>query len=112
MSHFSKISIVSAVAFMLAGQALAQGTPPNAAVVNPAIGAGQQSSDGTSMGTTGVPTGSAPVRRPATSTMGLSTGTNAASSSSMGSGTVIAGSTGMGTGKSTRKTRAARADRN
>lgn len=46
-----------AAAAMLAGAAgaMAQGTPPNASVPNPATGAGQQSQQGTPMGTTGVP---------------------------------------------------------
>jgi hypothetical protein len=44
---------VSAVAVI--GVAVAQGVPPNPFVANPALGAGQQSSQLTSMGETGVP---------------------------------------------------------
>lgn len=47
-----------------AGLAMAQGNPPNPNVVNPATGAGQQTQQGTPMGTTGTPTpaaGSAPM---------------------------------------------------
>ena len=44
---------VSAVAVV--GVALAQGVPPNPFVINPALGAGQQSTHLTSMGETGVP---------------------------------------------------------
>jgi hypothetical protein len=44
---------VSAVAAI--GVAVAQGVPPNPFVVNPALGAGQQSTHLTSMGETGVP---------------------------------------------------------
>ncbi|WP_051952979.1 hypothetical protein [Xenophilus azovorans] len=44
-------------AALLAGTAvaMAQSTPPNPASPNPATGAGQQTQQGTSMGTTGVP---------------------------------------------------------
>ena len=47
---------IAAVAVM--GTAIAQSAPPNRAVVNPAIGAGQQSTQGTPMGMTGTPGGS------------------------------------------------------
>ncbi|RYF77585.1 MAG: proteophosphoglycan ppg4 [Comamonadaceae bacterium] len=49
-----KLSIATA-ALLAAGSVLAQGTPPNPNVSNPALGAGQQTQQGTSMGTTGVP---------------------------------------------------------
>ena len=49
-----KLSIATA-ALLAAGAVVAQGTPPNPNVANPALGAGQQSQQGTSMGTTGVP---------------------------------------------------------
>ena len=64
---------------VFAGSALAQGTPPNPNVANPATGAGQQTQQGTSMGTTGVPaanpsaTGSMPAAMPATT---MSNGSN------------------------------------
>ena len=56
-----------------AGVAMAQGNPPNPNVANPATGAGQQSQQGTPMGTTGTPTatpgaGSAPMNNATTST--------------------------------------------
>jgi hypothetical protein len=44
---------ISAVAVI--GVAVAQGVPPNPFVINPALGAGQQSTHLTSMGETGVP---------------------------------------------------------
>ncbi len=44
---------ISAVAAI--GVAVAQGVPPNPFVINPALGAGQQSTHLTSMGETGVP---------------------------------------------------------
>ena len=58
-----KLSIAAA-ALAAAGAVVAQGTPPNPNVSNPALGAGQQTQQGTSMGTTGVPTPA-----PATGTM-------------------------------------------
>jgi hypothetical protein len=47
------IAGLSAVAAI--GVAVAQGVPPNPYIVNPALGAGQQSTHLTSMGETGVP---------------------------------------------------------
>ena len=47
------IAGLSAVAAI--GVAVAQGVPPNPYIVNPALGAGQQSTHMTSMGETGVP---------------------------------------------------------
>ncbi|MCY7319539.1 MAG: hypothetical protein LH617_12590 [Ramlibacter sp.] len=64
MSATSKIvgliAGVSAVAAI--GVAVAQGVPPNPYIANPALGAGQQSSHMTSMGETGVPGLTEPVR--------------------------------------------------
>lgn len=51
--------LVAAIAAATAAFAFAQGTPPNAAVTDPAQGAGQRSSQNTPMGTTGTPGGSA-----------------------------------------------------
>ncbi|MDB5942418.1 MAG: hypothetical protein JWQ13_1984 [Ramlibacter sp.] len=51
---------VSAVAAI--GVAVAQGVPPNPYIANPALGAGQQSTHMTSMGETGVPGLTDPVR--------------------------------------------------
>lgn len=44
------------------GVAIAQGVPPNPYIANPALGAGQQSTHMTSMGETGVPGMTEPVR--------------------------------------------------
>ena len=55
-----------------AGVAMAQGNPPNPNVPNPATGAGQQTQQGTPMGTTGTPTatpGTAAPMNSGTSTM-------------------------------------------
>ena len=64
MSATSKIvgliAGVSAVAAI--GVAVAQGVPPNPYIANPALGAGQQSSHMTSMGETGVPGLTEPIR--------------------------------------------------
>jgi hypothetical protein len=54
------IAGLSAVAAI--GVAVAQGVPPNPYIANPALGAGQQSSHMTSMGETGVPGLTDPVR--------------------------------------------------
>ena len=51
---------LSAVAVI--GVAVAQGVPPNPYITNPALGAGQQSTHMTSMGETGVPGFTDPVR--------------------------------------------------
>lgn len=56
--------LLAALLMGAAGVAMAQGNPPNPNVANPAIGAGQQTQQGTPMGTTGTPTatpGAAPM---------------------------------------------------
>lgn len=56
--------LLAALLMGAAGVAMAQGNPPNANVANPATGAGQQTQQGTPMGTTGTPTatpGAAPM---------------------------------------------------
>ncbi|MBU1357227.1 MAG: proteophosphoglycan ppg4 [Gammaproteobacteria bacterium] len=55
MTHTTFKTLVAAATMTLAGVAMAQGTPPNANTANPATGAGQQTQQGTPMGTTGVP---------------------------------------------------------
>jgi hypothetical protein len=54
MTHSTVKTVLATVAIVIAGGAFAQGTQPNANVANPATGAGQQSQQGTPMGTTGV----------------------------------------------------------
>lgn len=49
--------LLAALLMGAAGVAMAQGNPPNPNVANPATGAGQQTQQGTPMGTTGTPTG-------------------------------------------------------
>jgi hypothetical protein len=57
MAVLKKIAglVAGASAVAVIGVAVAQGVPPNPFIVNPALGAGQQSSHLTSMGETGVP---------------------------------------------------------
>jgi hypothetical protein len=57
MAVLKKIAglVVGASAVAAIGLAVAQGVPPNPFVINPALGAGQQSTHLTSMGETGVP---------------------------------------------------------
>ena len=72
MTHFTTKTFLATAAFALAGAAFAQGTPPNPNVANPAMGAGQQTQQGTPMGTTGTPTAApaspAPMNSGATTT--------------------------------------------
>ncbi|MDM0122026.1 proteophosphoglycan ppg4 [Variovorax arabinosiphilus] len=63
--------LLAALLMGAAGVAMAQGNPPNPNVSNPAIGAGQQTQQGTPMGTTGTPTatpGAAPMNSGTTTT--------------------------------------------
>ncbi|MGJ7485784.1 proteophosphoglycan ppg4 [Variovorax sp. LT2P21] len=60
--------LLAALLMGAAGVAMAQGNPPNPNVANPAIGAGQQTQQGTPMGTTGTPT-------PAAGTTPMNSGT-------------------------------------
>lgn len=107
---------VAAVAVI--GTAIAQGNPPNPAVRSAPVGAGQQSSQQTPMGTTGTPTGSGATD---TGSSTGSTSTNMGStstpptpsgSSSMGSSSMGSSSTSADTSGTTRPMRTARADRN
>lgn len=96
-------SLIAGLATVAAiGTAVAQSTPPNPNVTNPAVGAGQQSSQDTPMGTTGVQ-GAATTAPTTGSTMGSST--------SGATGTTGSAST-MGAGADTGTTRPTRADRN
>ncbi len=106
LSEFIEAAGFAAVAIV--GTAMAQGTPPNPNVANPAVGAGQQSSQQTPMGTTGTQGGSAAT---GASTMGA-TGTTAGSttgSSAPSSSSTMGASSDTGSAGSTR---AMRADRN
>jgi hypothetical protein len=113
-------------AVAVVGAAVAQGNPPNPAVKDPATGAGQQSTQGTSMGATGTPAPSGTALG-AGSTTGSTGGTTAGSASSGSSlssdtrssttGSSLGGSSTMGASSSSdvsgsTGSRAARADRN
>jgi hypothetical protein len=111
--------LAGAATFALIGTAMAQGTPPDKSKSAP-VGAGQQSTQGTPMGTTGTP-GGAPAMKPS-----MNSGTAAAPSSSMPSssmttssggnaaGSAMSSDTSMAsnTGGRNMKQRRARADRN
>jgi hypothetical protein len=100
-------------ALAIAGTALAQGNPPNPAVKDPAVGAGQQSSKTTPMGTTGTPAGgsAAAGSTGSSSTMGAS-GTTPSTSSSSSSATPADTSASTSASTDTTSSRRARADRN
>lgn len=103
-------SLIAGLAAVAAiGTAVAQSTPPNPNVTNPAVGAGQQSSQDTPMGTTGVQgaSGSAPATMG--STMG--SGTSGTTGTTGTTGTAGSAST-MGAGADMGTTRPTRADRN
>lgn len=100
----------------LLGTAMAQGNPPNPAVKSAPVGAGQQSTQQTPMGTTGTPTGGGTAAGSgSTSGSAASTGSTTTSGASTGSTSIGSGSTAadpaMSAGK-TRPVRTARADRN
>lgn len=54
MTHPTIKTLLATASLVIAGGAFAQGTQPNPNIANPALGAGQQSQQGTPMGTTGV----------------------------------------------------------
>ncbi|WP_298924062.1 proteophosphoglycan ppg4 [uncultured Ramlibacter sp.] len=96
-SHIKGL-LAGLAAVAVVGTAVAQSTPPNSNVTNPAVGAGQQSSQGTPMGTTGVQS---------------STGSTAGSTAAAPAGSSTTSSSTMGASSDTTTTpRAQRADRN
>ena len=112
-----KALLAGVAAFAVIGVAMAQGSPPNAAIKNAPMGAGQQSSQKTPMGETGTPAGgttaAAPMSSGATAGTGSSMG-GTSSGTSMGStsastNTEMASSNGTGPRA---KRRMRRADRN
>lgn len=93
------------------GTAVAQGTQPNPNTANPATGAGQQSSQGTPMGTTGTPGATGGATMGSGSTMGASPGSTGSTMGTPGSGSsTTMGSDNTATDGSSRRT--TRADRN
>jgi hypothetical protein len=116
---FSLKFLTAAVAAASFGLVYAQGTPPQPAS-DPAVGAGQQSTQSTPMGSTGTPGGSGTAAQGSTSgsTTGGTSGSTGASSGAMSSGSTAGATSGstsggatMDTG-STRTARTARTDRN
>ena len=118
-SRHLKSLLAAAAAVAVIGTAMAQGNPPNPAVRSAPVGAGQQSTQNTPMGTTGTPTGGSA----ATGTTSNSSSTNmgTASSSTTGSGTSMGSSStsadtsmtpALKTHRAHHMKRAARADRN
>ena len=109
---------VAAVAMI--GTAIAQGNPPNPAVKNAPSGAGQQSTQGTPMGTTGTPAGSPSTNMGSTSTNMGSTNMGSTSpagttgsGSSMGASSMSADTPMTASSRGTKRNmRMARADRN
>lgn len=109
---------VAAVAMI--GTAMAQGNPPNPAVKNAPSGAGQQSTQGTPMGTTGTPSGSPSTNMGSTNTNMGSTNMGSTSPAGTTGSASSMGASGMSTdtsmtansGGTKRNMRMARADRN
>ena len=98
-------------AVAIAGAAIAQSTPPNPAAKDPAVGAGQQSTQTTPMGSTGTPSGGSTAAGASGSS--TTSGSTAASPSTSGSTTMGAsGSATTDTSASSSGSRTARADRN
>lgn len=97
-SNTLKTLLAGLATVAVVGTAMAQGTPPTTASPNAATGAGQQSSQGTPMGTTGVGGG------------GAATGTTQAAPARAAAAPVTTDTTMSGTGGAT--ARPMRADRN
>ncbi|MFN7152219.1 MAG: proteophosphoglycan ppg4 [Acidovorax sp.] len=97
-SNTLKTLLAGLATVAVVGTAMAQGTPPTTASPNAATGAGQQSSQGTPMGTTGVGGG------------GAATGTTQAAPAPAAAAPVTTDTTMSGSGGAT--TRPMRADRN
>lgn len=97
-SNTLKTLLAGLAAVAVVGTAMAQGTPPTTASPNAATGAGQQSSQGTPMGTTGVGGG------------GAATATTQAAPAPAAAAPVTTDRTISGSGGAT--TRPMRADRN
>lgn len=102
-----KAMLAGTAAVALIGTALAQSTPPTPGATDPAVGAGQRSTQETPMGATGTPAGGAAgTAAPAS--------TDAATAAPATSGSTSLGASGgtMGTGSSTTDSAPpARADR-
>jgi hypothetical protein len=92
MSKQLKSLLAGAAAIAVIGTAIAQGTPPNPNVTNPPVGAGQQSSQGTPMGTTGVQGAGTGAATGSSATMGATSGSTSGSTMGATSDTTTAAS--------------------
>lgn len=122
MTKTSLKGLLAAAAITVAGAAIAQSTPPNPAAKDPAVGAGQQSTQSTPMGATGTPnnaggssamgaSGSGSTSGSGTSGSGSTTGASSSGTSGSGStasGTASGGSSTMAADSSSGRTRADR----
>lgn len=103
MTKTSLKGLIAAAAITVAGAAMAQSTPPNPAAKDPAVGAGQQSTQSTPMGATGTPNNAAG----SSATMGASgsgsttgSGTSGSSSTMGASNSGTSGTSGSASGSS------------
>jgi len=94
-------TLIALAAAALFGVAFAQSTPPNTAAKDPAVGAGQRSTQNTPMGTTGTPGGGATMSSTAPAGSGTSMGASSTTDTSASATT----STGSGVHKAKKKSR-------
>ena len=99
-------------ALAIAGTAIAQSTPPNPAAKDPAVGAGQQSSQSTPMGSTGTPAGGSTPSGSTGAAGSTGSGSTSADTGSTGAGSTMGASGASDTTTRRGTTRTARADRN
>lgn len=111
-------SLIALAAAALFGVAFAQSTPPNTAAKDPAVGAGQRSTQNTPMGTTGTPGGGATMSSNAgtggaAATAPAGSGTSMGASSTTDTSATATTSSGSGTHKAKKKSKKhkARTDR-
>ena len=112
MSSLKILAAVAAAATV--SLAMAQGTPPQPAATDPAVGAGQRSTQNTPMGTTGTPgSGGAAAQGSTAGSTAATTAGSAGATGSMNSGSTM-GSDSMAsdTQSTTGSRRTAKADRN
>lgn len=115
---FSLKYILAAAAAASFGLAIAQGTPPSSSATDPAVGAGQRSTENTPMGSTGTPAGGGAAAQgspagssAATGAASTDTSTSGSTSGSATTTTTTTTDTGSSSGGSTMG-RGARSDRN
>lgn len=104
-------TLVAAITAATAAFAFAQGTPPQPGAADPAVGAGQRSTQETPMGTTGTPGGGAAAGSTSSGAT-MSGSTSGGTSSGTMSSDTAASSSSSGSGSTGTTMRTARADRN